>query len=111
MAEQCYDVWVGNNRGTVVSNKHVKYTEYDPEYWKFSFHEMGIYDLPANIDYVLNHTNQSKVIYVGHSQGTLQFFVHNSLHNDLAKKIKAFVGLAPIIFVPSFKNTLFMQVQ
>ena len=99
LAQHCYDVWVGNNRGTIRSYKHVNMTDYDPEYWKFSFHEMAVYDLPANIDFVLNHTNQSKVIYIGHSQGTTQFFIQNTLHSNFAQKIKAFVGLGPIMYL------------
>lgn len=35
---------------------------------------MGKYDVPANIDYIINETGFSKVAYVGHSQGTTQMF-------------------------------------
>lgn len=31
----------------------------DKKYWDFSFHEMAIYDLPAEIDFIYNH-RQSK---------------------------------------------------
>ena len=30
---------------------------------------MAKYDLPASINYVLKHTGESKLDYVGHSQG------------------------------------------
>lgn len=30
---------------------------------------MGLYDIPAEIDYVLNITGRQKLIYIGHSMG------------------------------------------
>lgn len=42
----------------------------DIDFWDFSFHEIGVHDLPSSIDYVLAATNQSSLHYVGHSQVT-----------------------------------------
>ena len=56
LADSGFDVWLGNNRGTTYSREHVNYTIHDKEFWDFSFHEMGVYDLPAEIDYILNIT-------------------------------------------------------
>ena len=49
-----YDVWLNNNRGTRFSQKHIKYTIKDKEFWDFSWEEMGVHDTPAAISYVLN---------------------------------------------------------
>ena len=62
-----YDVWITNSRGCVYSNTHLNYTVADKEYWNFTFNEMGIYDLPANLNYIKLVTGVDKVIYVGHS--------------------------------------------
>lgn len=56
LAAEGYDIWLGNNRGTVNSYQHVNLTVNDKEYWNFSFDEMGKYDLPTNIDFVLQKT-------------------------------------------------------
>ena len=32
---------------------------------------MGFYDIPAELDYILNVTGQEKLVYVGHSMGIL----------------------------------------
>lgn len=48
---------------------------HDPKFWDFSWHEIGIFDIPASIDYILKYTNQTKLSYVGHSQGVTSFFV------------------------------------
>lgn len=55
LAKAGYDVWIGNNRGSIYSRNH---TTLDPvkdsaKFFDFSFYELGKYDVPANIDYVL----------------------------------------------------------
>jgi lysosomal acid lipase/cholesteryl ester hydrolase len=97
LANQGFDVWLGNNRGNKYSNKHVSL---DPaknaSYWEFSFHEMGLYDLPAEINYILGVTNTSQLIYIGHSQGTSQMFAGSSmLPAYFASKIKVFIAMGP----------------
>ncbi len=49
LAEEGYDVWVGNNRGTVYSdtNSHM------PNYWEFNVDHFAQYDQPALINKVL----------------------------------------------------------
>eukprot|EP00831_Metopus_contortus_P014700 TRINITY_DN16094_c0_g1_i5.p1 TRINITY_DN16094_c0_g1~~TRINITY_DN16094_c0_g1_i5.p1 ORF type:complete len:244 (-),score=27.66 TRINITY_DN16094_c0_g1_i5:25-756(-) len=64
-----YDVWLGNNRGTIHSLEHVDIQEHNSrkisgKYWEFSFDEMGLYDLPAMIDYISDITGQPKVSYL-----------------------------------------------
>ena len=50
-------------------------TENDPSYWSFSFDEMGKYDIPANLDFIISVTKAEKISYVGHSMGTVMFWV------------------------------------
>ena len=69
-------MWLGNNRGGIFARDHVKF---DPDlnpkdYYDYSFYELGKYDLPAEIDYILKETGNQKIAYVGHSQGTSQMF-------------------------------------
>ena len=46
-----YDVWLANMRGTQYSRKHTTLDSNDPnsEYWKFSWAEKGMLDMPAAI--------------------------------------------------------------
>jgi len=67
LVDRGYDVWVTNSRGTVFSNSHEVYTIKDAQYWNFTFHEMGLYDVPANIQYILSETGFDQVVYFGHS--------------------------------------------
>ncbi len=48
---------------------------------------MAKYDLPANVDFVLQATGLSTVSYVGHSQGTTQAFAGFSLDAELQSKV------------------------
>lgn len=64
----------------------------------FSWHEMGMYDLPAMIDYILYQTGQQQLFYIGFSQGTTQFWVLMSLRPEYNKKIKLMSALAPVAY-------------
>ena len=64
----------------------------------YSFHEMGKYDLPATIDYILEHTGQSDLYYVGHSMGTTSFFILMALRPEYNDKVRVMIALAPVAF-------------
>jgi lysosomal acid lipase/cholesteryl ester hydrolase len=57
---------------------------------------MGVYDLPAAIDYVLEQTGQDNLYYVGHSMGTTMFYVLTSSLPQYNDKIRLMTSLAPI---------------
>ena len=67
LVDDGYDVWVGNNRGTINSLRHHYYSVADDEFWDFTIDELAKYDVPANINYILEETGQQQVIYIGHS--------------------------------------------
>jgi len=83
---------------------------------------MGIYDIPAAIDYILEETNATKINYVGHSMGTTMFFVMGSERPEYMDKITYMVGygheayvqnisspirdLAPVLGVPGTEDTI-----
>jgi pimeloyl-ACP methyl ester carboxylesterase len=107
LANQNYDIWLSNSRG----NKHSRYHKYyDPtnsEFWSFSFHEMGLIDLPAILDYIskINLSNE-KIIYVGHSQGTCMLFAALTQKLEyFQNKIRLFIALAPVARVSNMKSS------
>jgi len=87
-----FDVWMGNNRGNFLSNR-------DCTIWNWTVFEMATYDLPRMIEDVLSTTGAESLSYVGHSQGTLQAFLHFSENPETASKILHFAALAPPVFM------------
>uniref|UniRef100_A0A6P4ESW5 Lipase 3 n=1 Tax=Drosophila rhopaloa TaxID=1041015 RepID=A0A6P4ESW5_DRORH len=104
--EQGYDVWMTNVRGNTYSKKHVRYSTLDSEFWNFSFHEMGVYDLPTSIDFVLMQTGFSQLHYVGHSQGAVIFWVLASEKPEYMDKILMMQALAPVAFLTHCRSPI-----
>lgn len=104
LADENYDVWLTNSRGNMYGCNHTVLNPFGSskdrhKFWSFSFHEMGVFDLPAVIDYILIQTNVSKLQYIGHSQGTAIFFVLASIKPEYNQKIQVMHALAPVAFM------------
>ncbi|XP_007445214.1 gastric triacylglycerol lipase-like, partial [Python bivittatus] len=87
LADAGYDVWIINNRGTTWSRRHQNLTTDQEEFWDFSFHEMGIYDIPATINFILQKTKQDSLYYIGHSQGASLGFLVGMVVNSVNRKL------------------------
>ncbi|XP_049765584.1 lipase 3-like [Schistocerca cancellata] len=107
LADKGYDVWLGNIRGNWYSQRHRTLSPEEDKYWRFSWHEHGIYDMPAQIDYVLNATGHKQIYYIGHSMGTTMFYVGMSMKPEYNEKIRAMFSLAPIAYMNHMISPLF----
>lgn len=110
MADAGYDVWMGNSRGTEASRSHVSLSpngRKQKEFWSYSWHEIGIYDLSASIDHILNLTNYKKLHYIGFSQGTTSFLVLTSMRPEYNDKIIEANLLAPVAFLEFNRNQFY----
>ncbi|XP_034994604.2 lipase member M isoform X2 [Zootoca vivipara] len=97
LADAGYDVWLGNSRGSSWSQRHQHLSTDQDEFWDFSFHEFGMYDLPAVINFILKKTGQKQLYYIGHSEGATIGLIAFSAIPELSQKIKTFFALAPVI--------------
>lgn len=68
-----------------------------------SWHEMAMYDVPAEIEYISSLKNSS-LLYIGHSMGTTMFFAMASERPEIASKVKAMFALAPVAYTESIKG-------
>ena len=107
LADQGFDVWFGNNRGNHYGRNH---TTLDPDlpspnaFWEFTYDEMAKFDAPSMIDYVLSVNGADSLGWVGHSEGTMQFFAGASLRLPAFAKVNLFVGLAPVGSIANIKS-------
>lgn len=107
LADEGYDVWIGNFRGNEYSRNHTKLNpDTDSTFWNFTFHEMGVYDLSTTIDYILKLTNSSSLFYVGISQGATAMYALISILPQFNSKIKVYVHMAPIAFMSQVKSPI-----
>ena len=109
--DEGYDIWIGNNRGTLFSLDHVSKdsNDFNGDYWDFTMDEYVQYDLPTSIDYVKQKTGAKKVNYIGHSQGTTIFYMlymHNPSYVE--SSINKFISLGT---VPNIAHTSFLPIQ
>lgn len=109
LADAGYDVWLGNNRGNKYSRANKRVSPSNPAFWNYSFQEMGMYDVKAQLTFVLNFAGVSNLVYVGHSQGTSQMFAALSDPATQAfvnSKVSVFIALAPITYVANANSYL-----
>jgi len=104
LSDAKYDVWLGNVRGNTYGRQHTHLNPNDSEFWKFSWDEMGAYDVPAMIDYVLNTTGHEQLYYVGHSMGTTVAFAMLATKAEYNDKIKEMFALAPVASMANNKQ-------
>jgi len=106
LADEGYDVWLGNMRGNTYSRSHCTLDPKDDAFWRFSFDEIGEYDLPAMIDLVREKSGHDQIFYGGHSMGTTTFMVMANKKPEYQQHIKLASFLAPVAYVDHMTSPL-----
>ena len=106
LADAGYDVWLGNYRGNTYSRSHCSLNPKIKEFWKFSWDEMGKYDIPAMIDKVRQVSGQEKIYYIGHSMGTTGLMVMANDRPEYLEHIHMASLLAPVAWVDHMKSPI-----
>ena len=103
LCDEGYVVYLPYIRGTQFSRSHLDYDSgLTSKYWDFSLDHMAAYDVPANINFVKNRDGVEKVYYIGHSQGSLTFFLAYMNNPEfMEKNIAKFIALGT---VPNVNN-------
>lgn len=106
LADEGFDVWMGNARGNKYFRQYDNFDAQCKEFWHYSWDEMGRYDLPAFIDYILEKTARKKIIFIGYSQGSTSAMVLLSDFKEYNSKIALFIALAPIVFISNARSPI-----
>uniref|UniRef100_T1JV91 Lipase n=1 Tax=Tetranychus urticae TaxID=32264 RepID=T1JV91_TETUR len=115
LANLGYDVWLINVRGTSYSTNHTHLDPEDPQFWDYSFYEIGIYDVTATVEYIKKETGfgeffskhlNETIIVVGFSQGTIQLLIQMSAIPGYDKNYDLVILLQPIGFLGDKSGTV-----
>ncbi|XP_015793936.1 lipase member K-like [Tetranychus urticae] len=99
LANLGYDVWLINVRGTSYSTNHTHLDPEDPQFWDYSFYEIGIYDVTATVEYIKKETGFETIIVIGFSQGTIQLLIQMSAIPGYDKNYDLVILITPIGFL------------
>ncbi|KAK3914102.1 Lipase 1 [Frankliniella fusca] len=80
LARQCYDVWLLTFRGYLFGRNHTTLSVNSAQFWDFYPYHWGAYDLPVQLEYVVNKTGSTKLRLMGVDQGGTAFFFMNHVH-------------------------------
>jgi lysosomal acid lipase/cholesteryl ester hydrolase len=97
LADQGFDVWMGNTRGTRFSRRHKYLNPSQRAFWNWTWDELVSYDLPAMFDHIHGLTGQ-KIHYLGHSLGTLIGFASFS-EKGLVDQVRSAAMLSPVAYL------------
>ncbi|KAF8039982.1 hypothetical protein BT93_B2255 [Corymbia citriodora subsp. variegata] len=104
LADNGFDVWIANSRGTQFSRRHTSLSPSNPKFWDWSWDELAAFDLPAVFDLIHEKTGK-KVHYVGHSLGTTIALASLS-EGKLVDKLQSVALLSPVAYLTHITTAL-----
>ena len=102
LAQEGFDVYLGNSRGSVYSMDHVSLNVGDKKYWEWSFQDMRL-DIKAFFEHIWKEKNK-KINYIGHSNGSVGMLaalsdpLDRSTANYIESRLDTFYCLSPVVY-------------
>lgn len=99
MANEGYDVYIGNNRGTEYSAGHQSLVYDTAEYWDFTVDGYAE-DVRANMKAMYENSGNKKGFYFGYALGTIEMLVSlSTFEEELKDYLEKVTLLAPCLFI------------
>ncbi|RZC34843.1 gastric triacylglycerol lipase-like, partial [Asbolus verrucosus] len=101
LADQGYDVWLGNFRGTRYSRRHKTLQPSDFKFWTFNLDDVAVNDIRTSLAAVARITGKrGSTIFIGHSLATIFIFMYASEYPEEAENLlKGAVAISPIVYL------------
>lgn len=96
LADRGFDVWSMNSREAKPYSNHTTISQKERKYWRWSFDEIGRYDVAACVDHVLNATGAPKLTIMTLSQGVVITLVLLSTRPEYNKKVDLVIAYGPV---------------
>lgn len=97
LADRGFDVWSMNSREAKPYSNHTTLSQRDPKYWRWSFDEIGRYDVAAGVDHVLKATGAPKLTIMALSQGVTITLVFLSTRPEYNEKVDLVIAYGPVV--------------
>ncbi|XP_049511518.1 gastric triacylglycerol lipase isoform X2 [Dermacentor silvarum] len=96
LADRGFDVWSMNSREAKPYSNHTTLSQRDSKYWRWSFDEIGRYDVAAGVDHVLKATGAPKLTIMALSQGVTITLVFLSTRPEYNEKVDLVIAYGPV---------------
>lgn len=96
LVDRGFDVWSMNSREAKPYSNHTTVSQKEPKYWRWSFDEIGRYDVAACVDHVLKATGAPKLTIVALSQGAAITMVFLSTRPEYNDKVNLVILYGPV---------------
>ncbi|XP_070383520.1 lipase member N-like isoform X1 [Dermacentor albipictus] len=96
LADRGFDVWCMNSREAKPYSNHTTLSQDDRKYWRWSFDEIGRYDVAACVDHVLKATGAPKLTIMALSQGVAITLVFLSTRPEYNGKVDLVIAYGPV---------------
>ncbi|XP_034231497.1 lipase member K-like [Thrips palmi] len=108
LARECNDVWLFTFRGSLFGRGHTLLSDTSSAFWDFYQYHWGVYDLPAQIEFVYRKTNNTRMRYFGVDRaGTALLFMNHVYGQRYQRFLAATYLIGPIGYLGRLSSLIF----
>jgi pimeloyl-ACP methyl ester carboxylesterase len=109
LADQGYDIWLINLRGTYYSRGHTTLSSSNMQYWDFDLTDMT-QDIIDSIAYIQEQTGRDRITIIGFSNGSAIVTIAWASNPEWwTENVNVFIGLSPISRINNLTNRFFLS--
>jgi pimeloyl-ACP methyl ester carboxylesterase len=106
LLEQGYDVWIGNNRGSKYSSRHVKYSLHpDSRYWRYALDELAAVDFPCFVSFIKEYTHCHRISCIAIGLSNYQVLLSVAIDDKVRESIHRLICITPgEVFIAQYRH-------